>query len=31
MDESSKVYVGLDVHKDTIAIAQAGLGGIRHG
>ena len=26
MDESSKVYVGLDVHKDTIAIAQAAPG-----
>jgi hypothetical protein len=23
MDESSKVYVGLDVHKETIAIARA--------
>lgn len=26
MDEISKVYVGLDVHKESIAIAQAAAG-----
>lgn len=26
MDEMSKVYVGLDVHKESIAIAQAAPG-----